>query len=49
MLECAKNFPDINSDIKRRILNNNALVRSKKFWWDSQSELMKILLDNHPV
>ena len=49
MLECAKNFPDINSDIKRRILNNNALDRSKKFWWDSQSELMKILLDNHPV
>lgn len=49
MLECAKNFPDMNSDIKRRILNNNALVRSKKFWWDSQSELMKILLDNHPV
>ena len=47
MLDCAINFPKPNKDIQARLEHNNRLVRSKKFWWDSQSNLIKILLDNH--
>lgn len=47
MLDCAINFPKANKDIQSRLEHNNRLVRSKKFWWDSQSNLIKILLDNH--
>ena len=47
MLECAKAFPKPNQDIADRIEHNNRLIRSKSFWWDSQSNLMEILLDNH--
>jgi len=47
MLDCAINFPPPNSDIVERIQNNHNLVRSKEFWWNGQSNLIKILLDNH--
>jgi len=47
MLECAKAFPKPNQDIADRIEHNNRRIRSKSFWWDSQSKLMEVLLDNH--
>jgi len=47
MLECAINFPKPNQDIVDRLLKNKQLVSSKEFWWNSQSQLVKKLLDNH--
>ena len=47
MLDCAINFPKANDDIVQRLKNNKNLIRSKQFWWNGQSKLIKILLDNH--
>jgi hypothetical protein len=47
MLESAKNFPRADNSMELRMRANNTLVRSKKFWWDGQKELIEKLLDNH--
>ena len=47
MLECARNFPKPDHNMIARVEKNNKLVRSKEFWWNSQSNLIQILLDNH--
>jgi hypothetical protein len=47
MLDCARNFPKPDHNMIARIDSNNKLVRSKEFWWNSQANLIQILLDNH--